>query len=70
MMVITVSDGKRSDVSSPIRSVKMYSYSMLNVLCKREQYVVPVEMYPAWPIWSRNLASSTLSTYPSPYLPG
>jgi hypothetical protein len=27
------------------------------------------EMYPAWPIWSRDLTPSTLSTYPLPYLP-
>ncbi len=41
---------------------------MLNVLCKRDQCVA--EMYPAWSIWSRDLAPSTLSTYPPPYLPG
>jgi hypothetical protein len=41
---------------------------MLNVLCKRDWCVV--EMYPVWPIWSRDLAPSTLSTYPPPYLPG
>jgi hypothetical protein len=29
-------DGERPDVSGPIRSIKMYSYSMLNVLCKRD----------------------------------
>jgi hypothetical protein len=28
------------------------------------------EMYPAWPIWRRDWALSTLSTYPLPYLPG
>jgi hypothetical protein len=27
-------------------------------------------MYPAWPIWSRDLAPSTLSTYTAPDLPG
>jgi hypothetical protein len=37
---------------------------MLNVLCKRDWCVV--EMYPVWPIWSRELAPSTLSTYPLP----
>jgi hypothetical protein len=41
---------------------------MLNVLCKRDQCAV--EMYPAWPMWSLDLALSTLSTYPPPYLPG
>jgi hypothetical protein len=41
---------------------------MLNVLCKRDWCVV--DMYPVWPIWSRDLAPSTLSTYPPPYLPG
>jgi hypothetical protein len=41
---------------------------MLNVLCKRDQFVV--EMYPAWPIWSWDLAPSTLSSYPPPYLRG
>jgi hypothetical protein len=42
--------------------------AMLNVLCKRDQCVA--EMYPAWPIWSWDLAPSTLSTYPPPYLLG
>jgi hypothetical protein len=37
---------------------------MLNVLCKRDWCVVG--MYPVWPIWSRDLAPSTLSTYPPP----
>jgi hypothetical protein len=37
---------------------------MLNVLCKRDCCVV--EMYLVWPIWSRNLGPSTLSTYPPP----
>jgi hypothetical protein len=41
---------------------------MLNVQCKRDQCAV--EMYPAWPMWSWDLAPSTLSTYPPPYLPG
>ncbi len=41
---------------------------MLNVLCKSDWFLV--EMYPVWPIWSRDLAPSTLSTYPLPYLPG
>ncbi len=41
---------------------------MLNVLCKRDWCVV--KMYPVWPIWSMDLAPSTLSTYPPPYLPG
>ncbi len=41
---------------------------MPNVLCKRNQFVA--EMYPAWPILSRDLAPSTLSTYPPPYQPG
>jgi hypothetical protein len=41
---------------------------MLNVLCKRDQCVV--EIYPAWPILSRDLAPSTQSTCPLPYLPG
>jgi hypothetical protein len=27
-------------------------------------------MYPAWTIWSRDLAPSTLSTYSPPYMPG
>jgi hypothetical protein len=39
-----------------------------NVLCKRNQCVA--KMFPTWPIWSRDLAPSTLSTYPPPYLPG
>ncbi len=41
---------------------------MLIVLCKRDWCVV--EMYLVWPIWSRDLAPSALSTYPPPYLPG
>ncbi len=41
---------------------------VLNVPCKRNQCVA--EMYPAWPIWSRDLAPSTLSTSPLPFLPG
>ncbi len=41
---------------------------MLDVLCERDWCVV--EMYPVWPMWSRDLAPSTLSTYPPPYLPG
>ncbi len=61
-----VSDSERPDVSSPIRSIKMYSYA--HVLCKRDWWVV--EMYPVWPIWSWDLAPSTLSTYPPPYQPG
>ncbi len=32
------------------------------MLCKGNQCVA--EMYPAWPIWSRDLAPFTLSTYP------
>jgi hypothetical protein len=35
---------------------------MPNVLCKRDWCVV--EMYPVWPIWSRDLAPTTLITYP------
>jgi hypothetical protein len=35
---------------------------MLNVLFKIDQCAV--EMYPAWPIWSWDLAPSTLNTYP------
>ncbi len=38
---------------------------MFNVLCKGDQCAA--EMYPAWPIWSWDLAPSTLSTHP--YLP-
>jgi hypothetical protein len=54
----TVSNGKEVGVSGSIQSTKMYSCA---------QYVA--EMYPAWPVWSRDLAPSTLSTYPPPYLP-
>jgi hypothetical protein len=35
---------------------------VLNVLCKRNQCVA--EVYPAWPIWSRDLTLSTQSTSP------
>jgi hypothetical protein len=41
---------------------------MFNVLCKGDQCAA--EMYPAWPIWSWDLAPSTLSTCPPRYLPG
>ncbi len=41
---------------------------MLNALCKRDWCVV--EMYPVWPIGSRDLAPSTLCIYLPPYLPG
>jgi hypothetical protein len=57
---------KKSGVSGSIRSTKCTV--VLNVLCKRDQCVA--EIYPAWPIWSRDLAPSTLSTYPPPYLLG
>ncbi len=40
---------------------------MLNVLCKRDWCIVE---YPVWPMCSRDLAPSTLSTYPPLYLPG
>jgi hypothetical protein len=33
---------------------------MLSVLCKRDWCVV--EIYPVWPIWSKDLAPSTLRT--------
>ncbi len=55
-MVRVVPDGEESSVSSPIRSIKMYSY-LQYVLCKRNQCVV--EMYPDWPMWSRDLTPST-----------
>ncbi len=58
----SVTDIGRSDVSSPIRSIKMYSYAQ----CTMQERSV----YPAWPIWSWDLAPSTLSTYPPPHLPG
>ncbi len=46
----------------------MYSYAQCTVL---ERLVCSGDVqYPVWPIWSRNLAPSTLSTYPPPYLPG
>jgi hypothetical protein len=65
----SVADGKRSGVSGPIRSIKMYSYAQCTMQ-ERSVYQCVVEMYPVWPIWSRDLAPSTLSTCPSPYLPG
>jgi hypothetical protein len=39
---------------------------VLNVLYKRDQ--CGVELYPAWPIWSRNLTPSTQGTFPLSYL--
>jgi hypothetical protein len=56
-----VPDGERSGVSGPIQSIKMTV--VFNVLCKRNQCVV--EMYPAWPIWSRDLTPSSQGTRPS-----
>jgi hypothetical protein len=65
-VIAFVANGKRSGVSGPFRSVQMYSCAQCT--CKRNQCVA--EMYPAWPIWSRDLAPSTLSIYPPPYLHG
>jgi hypothetical protein len=60
--MVSVTDRERPNVD-PLKCPVM-----LNVLCKRAWCVV--EMYPVWPIWSRDLAPSTLSTYPPPHLPG
>jgi hypothetical protein len=65
-IILTVSDRKRPGVSGPIRSFIMYSYAQ----CTMQKDQCIVEMYPGWPIWSRDLVPSTLSTYPPPYLPG
>jgi hypothetical protein len=61
-LMVTVSDGLESGVSGPIRSIKMYSC----IQCAMQV----AEMYPAWPIWSRDLTPSTQSTSPLSYLPG
>jgi hypothetical protein len=62
---ISVADGERSGVRGPIHLLKCTV--MLDVPCKRDQCVV--ELYLAWPIWSRDLAPSTLSTCTPPFLP-
>jgi hypothetical protein len=64
--MLIVTDRERPNVSGPIGSIKMYSYAQ----CTMQERWCVVEMYPVWPIWSRDLAPSTQSTYPSPYLPG
>jgi hypothetical protein len=61
-----VSDGKRSGVSGSIRTIKMYSCAK----CAMQERSMCCRDVPVWPIWSRDLASSTLSTSPLPYLPG
>ncbi len=66
LIFTVVPDHVRPSISGPIRSIKCTVG--LNVLCKRDWCVV--EMYPVWPKWSRDLAPSTLSTYPPPHLPG
>jgi hypothetical protein len=64
--LVTVSDRERPDVSGPIRSSKMYS----NAHCTMQERLVCCGDVPYLAIWSRDLAPSTLSNYPSPYLPG
>ncbi len=64
--IILVSDSGRPDISSPIRSIKMYSYAQ----CTVQERLVCCGDVPCLPIWSRDLAPSTLSTYPPFYLPG
>ncbi len=44
----------------------MYSFAQ----CTIHRNQCAAEMYAAWLIWSRDLAASTLGTYPTPYLPG
>jgi hypothetical protein len=58
--------GEKLDVNSPIRSVKCAV--VFNMLCKRSQCIV--ELYPAWPIGSRDMSPSTQGTpLPSACLP-
>ncbi len=41
---------------------------VFNVLCERNQCVV--EIYPVWPMWSRDLTPPPRAPAPLPYLPG
>ncbi len=61
----SVLDRERSDVSGPIQSIKMYSCAQ----CTMQERLVRCGNVLCLAIWSRDLAPSTLSTYPSPYLP-
>ncbi len=61
-----VSDSERPDISGPIQSIKMYSYAQ----CTVQERLVCSGDVSCLAIWSRDLAPSTLSTYPPPCLPG